>query len=205
MIKRTNSITGERFALQSVPALQKMVVLLAALAAALFALVALPSAAQAQSNTNSSQTAVGLVEPLTITKLTDLDFGDLVVTTGGTVVLTPTTSSTCTTTGGIIHTAECQPATFGGSGQLLQRVRVRRPIGNTITLTGPGADMTVNNITINGDPTLIPIQSNPNWERFLVGSLDGTFVFRVGGTLNVNANQLPGVYTGTFEIRLDYQ
>ena len=65
--------------------------------------------------------------------------------------------------------------------------------------------MTVTNITINGEPTLIPVQSNPNWERFLIGSLDGTFVFRVAGTLNVNAGQLPGVYTGTFDIRLDYQ
>jgi hypothetical protein len=65
--------------------------------------------------------------------------------------------------------------------------------------------MTVTNITINGDPDLIPIQSNPNWERFLIGSANGIFIFRVGGTLNVNPNQAPGVYTGTFDIRLDYQ
>ena len=80
-----------------------------------------------------------------------------------------------------------------------------RPIGRTITLTGPGADMTVTNITINGDPLLIPVQSNPNWERFRIADPQGIFLFRVGGTLNVNAGQLPGVYTGTFDIRLDYQ
>lgn len=165
---------------------------------------AMSTGAQAQSTT-SVDTRVGLIEPLTITKLSDLDFGNLVVTTGGTVVLTPTATASCTTTGGVIHTAECQPAVFGGVGLAGQRVRVRRPIGRTITLTGPGADMIVTDITINGDPDLTPTQSNPNWERFLIGSPDGSFLFRVGGTLNVNANQLPGLYTGTFDIRLDYQ
>lgn len=166
--------------------------------------VLLTAPASAQS-AGSYDTQVSLIEPLTITKLSDMDFGDLVVTTGGTVVLTPTVTPVCTTTGGVIHTAECQPATFGGSASFGQRVRVRRPIGNTITLTGPGADMTVTNITINGDPMLVPTQSNPNWERYTIASLDGTFIFRVGGTLNVNPAQTPGIYTGTFDIRLDYQ
>jgi hypothetical protein len=166
---------------------------------------AMPMAASAQSNGGTIDTRVGLIEPLTITKLSDLDFGDLVVTTGGTVVLTPTATASCTVTGGIIHSAECQPATFGGSGTPGQRVRVRRPVGRTITLEGPGADMTVTDITINGNPDLSPTQSNPNWERFTINSSDGTFIFRVGGTLNVNANQTPGIYTGTFDIRLDYQ
>lgn len=172
--------------------------------AVLAALFALPGAAHAQSS-QSVDSTVALIEPLTITKLRDLDFGDLVVTTGGTVVLTPSTSPTCTVTGGVIHSAECQPAAFGGSSEFGQRVRVRRPVGNTITLTGPGDDMIVTDITIDGDPNLVHVQSNPNWERFLVGSADGTFIFRVGGTLNVNPAQLPGTYTGTFEIRLDYQ
>ena len=86
-----------------------------------------------------------------------------------------------------------------------QRVRVRRPVDNIITLTGPGADMIVSDLTINGDPLLTPVRSNPNWERFLIGSDDGTFLFRVGGTLTVNPNQAPGLYTGTFDIRIDYQ
>ncbi len=160
--------------------------------------------AQAQS-TDSYDTRASVIEPLTITKLSDLDFGDLVVTTGGTVVLTPVATPTCATTGGVIHSAECVPATFGGSGTPGQRVRVRRPINRTITLSGPGTDMTVTDITINGDPTLTSVQSNPNWERFTINAPDGTFIFRVGGTLNVNAAQMPGVYTGTFDIRLDYQ
>ena len=72
-------------------------------------------------------------------------------------------------------------------------------------VTAASCTSTFNNITINGDPLLIPVQSNPNWERFRIADPQGIFLFRVGGTLNVNAGQLPGVYTGTFDIRLDYQ
>lgn len=186
-------VSGDRIA--------KRLASIVALSAALFAL---PGAAHAQSG-GSYDTQASLIEPLTITKLEDLDFGDLVVTTGGTVVLNPTVSPTCTTTGGVIHSAECQPAEFGGSAQTGQRVRVRRPVTRTIILTGPGTDMTVTDITIDGNPDLVRVQSNPNWERFLITALDGTFIFRVGGTLNVNPAQAPGVYTGTFDIRLDYQ
>ncbi len=146
-----------------------------------------------------------MIEPLTITKLADMDFGDIIGSSGGTIVMTPEALPTCTATGGLVQTAECQPAVFGGSGQFRQRVRVRRPIGNTITLTGPGTDMTVTDITINGAPSLTRVRSNPNWERFRINTLDGTFIFRVAGTLNVNPNQAPGIYTGTFDIRIDYQ
>ena len=167
-----------------------------------FGLFASPAHAQ---SVNSVDTQADLLEPLSIVKLADMDFGDLIVTTGGTVVLTADPVPTCTTTGGVVHTEECQPATFAGLGGAGQRLRIRRPVGRTITLTGPGADMTVNDITIDGGVSLNRVNSNPNWERFLINTFDGSFIFRVGGTLNVNPNQLPGVYTGTFEIRADYQ
>ncbi len=156
-------------------------------------------------NTYSVSAYTTLIEPLTITKLEDMDFGDIAGTSGGTIVLTPTVTPTCTATGGLVRTNACVPAVFGGAGPTNQRVRIRRPIGNTITLTGPGADMVVTDITFNADPTLTHVQSNPNWERFRIISPDGIFIFRVGGTLNVNANQTPGTYTGTYSIRLDYQ
>ncbi len=168
-------------------------------------LAALSSNAMAQSQTASGDARVGVIEPLSITKLADLDFGNIFGPSGGTIVLTPTPTANCTTTGGIVHSGTCQPAVFGGSGPTGQRVRVRRPIGRTITLTGPGEDMIVTDITIDGNPSLVPVRSNPNWERYTIGSPDGSFTFRVGGTLGVNANQAPGIYTGTFEIRLDYR
>jgi len=176
---------------------------LSALACAL-AFMGAPTMASAQ-DAETVDARVGIVEPLTITKLSDMDFGDIIPAAGGTIVLTPTISPTCSVTGAVIHSAECQPATFGGFGAAGQRVRVRRPIRRQIVLTGPGDNMIVTDITIDGDPDLTLVRSNPNWERYLIGSSDGTFVFRVGGTLTVNPNQAPGVYTGTFDIRLDYQ
>lgn len=172
--------------------------------AALCAVWLLGSPAHAQSTSNVDTRTV-LLDPLSLAKLSDMDFGDLIVTTGGTVVLSADPVTTCVTTGGVVHTQECQPATFAGLGQPNQRIRVRRPIGRTITLTGPGADMTVTDLTIDGGATLNRVNSNPNWERFRINTFDGVFIFRVGGTLNVNANQQPGVYTGTFDIRIDYQ
>jgi hypothetical protein len=171
---------------------------------AICAILALGTPAHAQSQ-RSIDVRMAIFEGLTITKTNDLDFGDIIGTTAGTVVLAPTLTPTCTATGGLIQLNTCQPAVFAGAGTSGQRVRVRRPVGNTIILTGPGADMSVTNITINGDPSLTLVRSNINWERFLINSGDGTFAFHVGGTLNVNANQAPGVYNGSFEIRLDYQ
>ncbi len=166
--------------------------------------MALSTPAMAQSQ-RSIEVRMAIFEGLSIVKTRDMDFGDIIGTTAGTVVMTATTSPTCTASVGLVQINTCQPAEFVGAGQSGQRVRVRRPVGNLITLTGPGADMTVTDITINGDPSLTPVRSNINWERFLINSTDGTFIFRVGGTLNVNANQAPGVYNGSFEIRLDYQ
>lgn len=160
--------------------------------------------AHAQSVTATDTRAV-LVDPLTLAKLSDMDFGDLIVTSGGTVVMSADPVTTCITSGGVVHTQECQAATFAGLGRSGQRIRVRRPVGRSITLTGPGADMSVTDLTINGGVTLNSVNSNPSWERFRINTLDGAFIFRVAGTLNVNANQTPGIYTGSFDIRIDYQ
>jgi len=108
------------------------------LAAGLFGGVLAHASAFAQDTTTVDARAA-IIEPLTLTEISDLDFGDLVGTAAGTIVLTPTATATCVATGGLIRSAECQPATFAGSGNRNQRVRVRRPVGNTITLTGPGA------------------------------------------------------------------
>lgn len=134
-----------------------------------------------------------------------MDFGDIIGNVAGTIVLSAEDTAVCTPSAGLVHTNVCEAASFGGSGTSNQRVRVRRPTGGSIVLTGPGADMTLDDFTIDGGTTLTPVSSNPAWERFRIATADGTFIFYVGGTLNVNANQAPGVYSGTFTIRLDYQ
>ncbi|WFL78388.1 DUF4402 domain-containing protein [Altererythrobacter arenosus] len=141
---------------------------------------------------------------LNLTHLEDMDFGQIVETTGGTIVMSPFPNASCTVTGSVIHSGVCQPASFGGSGDNGKIVRIKKPPSARLTLTGPGADMEITNMTIDGSPELQLIQSTPGYSRYRIDSVTGIFEFRVAGTLNVGANQAPGLYTGTFEITIQY-
>lgn len=173
--------------------------------------LALPQDAFAQASANGRPRLV-VLEPLSVTKINDMDFGDVLSTTAaGTVVMDPTdnatTDPTCTTTGGLTQLNECQPAEFAGLGETNRIVRIRHQ-SQTITLTGPGADMTVTNPAIDASPDLQFVSGNMGsngFSRWRIVSSDGSFVFRIGGTLNVNADQAPGVYTGTFTMQVEYQ
>ncbi len=173
-----------------------------ALCAAVLAL-AMPHAVSAQ-NGGSAETELYLLERLSVTKLEDMDFGAIVETGGGTVVMNPLLVPTCTASANITHTGACQPAVFGGAGSTGRFINIIVPPGRTITLTGPGNNMTINPVTVSGSPDL---QYWFRWNRshiHRIVSPTGNFLFRVGGTLQVGANQAPGLYTGTFDIRVDY-
>lgn len=161
------------------------------------------SPAQAQSQ-RSADVRIAIFGDLSITKVADMDFGRIVETGGGTILMTATDSATCTETGNVVHSGVCQPAVFGGSGDTGRIVRIKKPPSETITITGPGADMTIDNLVIDGSPELTLIQQTPGYSRFRIDSADGIFDFRIGGTLNVGVAQTPGVYTGTFEVSIQY-
>lgn len=150
---------------------------------------------------------VEIVDPLSISKISDMDFGNVVPTTNaGTVVMTPTAAATCTASGGIIQSGTCQAAEFQGRGLFLQTFRIRLPPQRRMTLTGPGADMLVDNMTtgISGSLVLISISPGNGFTRYLILDLDGQFRYYIAGRLNVGANQVPGSYSGTFTIMVDY-
>lgn len=179
---------------------------IASLLLVIFALGA--PAAHAQSNTFTATTEVALVEPLTLVNLSSLDFGRVAATAAaGTVTMTPTASPTCVAAGGVAHFSTCQPAEFLGYGATGMVFRVKLPVGRQTTITGPGGSILIDNMTVDGNPELVLIQINNSqgFVRYRIASASGIFHFRVGGTLNVNANQLPGTYSGTFDVRLDYQ
>lgn len=178
-------------------------VMLAALGIAFFASTAHAQSSTGQANANI-RSQIALVEPLTILKTRDMDFGDIVGVAAGTVVMTATANTTCTASAGIVHVGVCQPATFAGSGTSGRVIRIRKPAGNSITLTGPGQDMTVTDFQIDGDPELFQLNNSNGFSRYRIDSANGGFNFRVGGTLNVNANQAAGEYTGTFLIEVVY-
>lgn len=173
-----------------------------ALAALLFAgLPAAPAMAQA---TNTVDIRATLLGELSLLKTEDLDFGNIAGTSAGTVTMTATASPACTASAGLVHSGECQPATFIGKGQNGRIVRIRKPTADRITLTGPGANMTITNLVLNGNPELTTINVTSGFSRFRINSASGFFTFRLGGRLNVGANQLGGLYTGTFAIDINY-
>ncbi len=162
-----------------------------------------PAAAQQQETALSRSQ---IVDPATLRKDADLDFGMIVPrTNSGTVVVTPEAAPTCTTTGGLVRTGPCKAAVFSGTAFYQADLRAMRPSGNSITLTGPGgASMQVNAFTFGSTGTTVYLGNNGANHRFTVNALDGSFTFYVGGTLQVGANQAPGLYNGTFDIRISY-
>lgn len=134
-----------------------------------------------------------IVFPLSLTKLQDLDFGQMTVTTAGTAVIDPN-ANTITKTGGVLlvgtgwHAAQFVGSSAGQSSV----VNIKLPNQpTTLTRQGGTETMTVSNLTLEGLS-----------KRTVAAA--ASFTFRVGGTLNVGANQVEGIYTGTFSVDIQY-
>ena len=164
---------------------------------------AIPAMAQSQSSVTGR---VVLVQEESILKLEDLDFGGIFGSAAGTVAMTATTAPTCTASGTLVHSGDCQPSEFIGKGQFNQvvRIRVKGPKNKPITLTGPGAAMRINPLVIDGGTDMVLDSAGGSFSLYRITNSTGFFVFRVAGTLNVGANQTPGMYTGTFEVQYNY-
>jgi hypothetical protein len=155
--------------------------------------------AYAEQETADAQIAV--VRPLEFIRVENLDFGRVIrSSTAGTVTIAP--DGTRTKTGGVtLIGTGFQAAEFAGMGTNNQRVDVSLG-ANFINVTGPGAPMRVHTFVIGSTPTAI-LTTTPR--RFRINSPTGIFIFPVGATLDVGANQTPGTYTGTWSITLNYQ
>lgn len=173
---------------------------------ALLPLVCVTAPAYAQATTETADARAIVLEPGAFIKVQDMIFGRIArPATAGTAVLTPAAAPGCTTTGGVVRTGTCQAAAFAGDASLLFYLRVTRPAGGQIFLSGPGgATMRVNNFTFGGTSGLVSLGSTTTEQRYLVLSGNGNFGFYVGGTLNVGANQAGGNYSGTFTLQVNY-
>lgn len=172
--------------------------------AALVACALAPGVANAQTRSVETATARGravVLTPLSFINTRAMDFGRIATTAAGTVTLSPVTNA-CTPSAGVLRIGTCQPAEFAGRGalNLVVRIRVNE---STINLTGPGAPMRLDTFTVGPAPNLLYIGA-PGNPRYRILTPTGIFTFRVGGTLRINANQLPGQYRGTFTVRADY-
>ncbi|MCB0520001.1 MAG: DUF4402 domain-containing protein [Saprospiraceae bacterium] len=156
------------------------------------------------SATETTDAGAVLIVAMTLTETSPLHFGSNVLTSsaGGTVVL-PSNSTTRTYTGGVATSAATPVATnaaYDVTGTALETYALTLPTSTTVTHTSVGTG--VNTMTI----TLMTARFNGASADAVTSTLDadGLDSFTLGGTLNVGANQVGGVYAGTFDVTVDY-
>ena len=158
-------------------------------AALLCGLAAAPAQAESISGTSTAQ----ILGSLTLANTEPLSFGTLAPSAAaGSVVVSVTgvrtTSGGVTAAGGMVTAAE-----FIGQTEDHPVIRIFAPVVPvTLNRVGGGASMDVTALDIEGGAGVRNVGKN------------SVFSFRVGGTLAVNANQMPGTYTGTFQVTVDY-
>lgn len=154
----------------------------------------------AQFVTESNQAGGEIITPITLNAVNELEFGRFATgTIGGTVELTPapTTTVTPSTTditkvaGGAPRTA----ASYTVTGAAGHYYTIGLPT-EAVTLDGSnGGTMTVTYFTsysVNGAVATVGL---------LTGGSD---TFYVGGTLNINGSQTEGLYSGSFDVTVQY-
>jgi hypothetical protein len=163
------------------------------LALAAFALIAFSSSAYAQATATATATAT-IVTPISITEVTNMNFGNVAVqtATGGTVVMTP--AAVRTPSGGVtlpVTVGTVTAASFTVNGQGAYTYAITLP-ASAVTLTNGANTMTATAFT-----------STPSATGALTA---GTQTLNVGATLNVAAAQVAGVYvSGTpFSVTVNY-
>ena len=168
----------------------------------LLVLVALTSAPAAYAGTATGDTQTVIVSPLSLVNSEDLNFGNLV---SGPAAGTATVdvNSTRSVTGGVVTAGgTVSAAEFLGYGDAGQRVRISGPRGTyTLTRVGGGATMTMRDMTMSVDNLNSLGRGNSGQHTI---SATGVVTIRVGGTLDVSANQMPGTYVTTFEVDMNY-
>jgi len=159
------------------------------LLASTFLVLAGPRTADAQL-IESADVYAKIVNPITIQKLADLDYGIIAAGGGGgTMRIRP--DGTHTFTGDVVSQGgDPHPAEFEVSGYAGLVYNVSMPSSIELADSG-GNSMTVARFT-----------SSNNGSGTLLGGLD---TFTVGATLRVSPSQAPGEYTGTFDVTVAYQ
>ena len=134
-----------------------------------------------------------LTRPVSIVKTADLDFGLMAAAAAGTAVIDPNANSIAPTGGVTRMGSQWSAARFvGAAGGSSVVVLIKLPNQPVLLTRQSGTEtMTVSNLTLQGQN-----------KRGLAAM--ESFTFRVGGTLKVNANQAEGVYTGTFDVEIQY-
>ncbi len=155
-------------------------------ALALVGVAALGMTASAANAATATATAkANILKQITVTKTSDLDYATIVTgAAASTVVVTPAGARTCGV--GLVCSGTATAAAFNVVGTIGAVATVSVPA--TVTLASGANNMTSTLVSSAALLTLAAANS-----------------FTVGGTLAVGANQVDGVYAGTFTVTVDYQ
>lgn len=159
--------------------------------------------AQTSATENTAAGAV-LITAMTLSETAPLHFGSIVLTnaSGGTVLL-PSNSTTREFTGGVATSAATPVATnaaYDVTGTGLETYAVTLPTTTTVTHTS------ISTGVYTMDITLMKARFNGAGSDAVTSTLTagGTDSFTLGGTLTVKADQVGGIYAGTFDVTIDY-
>lgn len=142
---------------------------------------------------------------LTLDTNSKLDFGAMVVSGAGVVTLDADGTFDCTATN-IVCSGTTEVASFSiDSGTGLKDVTINLPSSTTLLraggTSGTAADeLELDNFTTTG--SLNTSGSTPFYEVSLDSA--GEAGFSVGGDLNFDGTEVPGSYTGTFSVSVEY-
>ncbi len=151
--------------------------------------------------TENTDAGAKILTVLTITETSDLHFGTMGVLAaqGGTCVLS--TQGVRTATAGVnlsLLAPLKRNAAYTVTGEPTYTYAITLPATITITHTNNINTMTIDNLLARTASAAVD---------GLVGTLDvtnGDDTFTVGGTLNVAAGQVSGVYSGNFDVTVAY-
>ncbi|MBQ0771829.1 DUF4402 domain-containing protein [Parasphingorhabdus sp.] len=166
----------------------------------LFVLAVLASAPAAFAQPVSGDSDAVVVSPLSLVPVNNLSFGNLIPgSTGGTAVISPsgsrTVSGSVVAAGGTVSNAE-----FQGYGSRNRYVYISTASSSyRLSRVGGGANMTLRSLTLQAD-NLTPL----NFPGLFRIASTNVITLRIGGTLDVRANQQAGVYEGSFPITMNY-
>lgn len=162
--------------------------------AALFAAaatVAAPAVAAPTSVSNGPvQAKAEIRKPLTLTKVSNMDFGIISVQDTGLAVLNPDGTFTCASTLSCLGPATVAEYTVTGTNN------------QTVTITKP--DVTLTNQSDNSSTLTLVLNGHGPASVLLPNSGNTGVNFKLGGEINIPAATKEGVYQGNLNVTVNY-
>lgn len=150
--------------------------------------------AQDVTDTESNDANAQILGAIELTVVNPLEFGGIVPGAGGTVQIETDGNRILTTVTGVTASTTPTAASYTVTGTGL--------VPYTITI--PTASFNITNTTGSGVETMAVTAMDCSQALASTFAANGTDAFTVGGTLTVANAQEPGLYTGTFDVTVEY-